>query len=46
LTAFSTLIEGLQKKAPPNEKRKREEVQFKRDVSIIAWWQIGDRILI
>jgi hypothetical protein len=25
---------------------KREDIQFKRDVSIIAWWQIGDRIVI
>jgi hypothetical protein len=25
---------------------KREEIQFKRDASIIAWWQIGDRIII
>ncbi len=25
---------------------KREEIQFKRDVSIIAWWQIGDHIII
>jgi hypothetical protein len=25
---------------------KREKLRFKRDVSIIAWWQIGDRIMI
>jgi hypothetical protein len=25
---------------------KREEIRFKRDVSIITWWQIGDNIII